>query len=102
MIKKVNNAEELVLTEGKTFLLKFEADWCGPCKVIKPLVEEIASERTDIQIYSIDVDVAENYQLLSKWKVSSLPSLVLVSKDGKHRSLVGAAKKKDILAFIDE
>jgi thioredoxin 1 len=102
MIKKIINAEGLVLTEGKISLLKFEADWCGPCKAIKPLIEEIASERTDIQVYSIDVDIAENYQLLSKWKVSSLPSLILVSKDGQHKSLIGAAKKKEILAFIDE
>ena len=74
------NFEELVLKSEKPVLLDFWAPWCGPCRMVGPIVEEIAAERSDIAVGKINVD--EEMELAGAFRVASIPTLV-VMKGGK-------------------
>ena len=92
------NYDELVKNSEKTVLLDFWAPWCGPCRMVSPILEEISKERPDIKIGKINVD--EEYELAKEFSVYSIPTLV-VMKDGKilNQSL-GARPKNQILAML--
>ncbi|MDY5783188.1 MAG: thioredoxin, partial [Gemmiger sp.] len=68
-----NNFDEFVLNSDKPVLLDFWASWCGPCRMVSPLIEEIADERTDIRVGKVNVD--ENPELASRFGVMSIPTL---------------------------
>ena len=75
-----NNFQNEVLNSDKTVLLDFWASWCAPCRMVAPIVEEIAGERGDIKVGKINVD--EEPELANKFSVMSIPTLV-VMKNGK-------------------
>ena len=75
-----NNFTSEVLHSEKTVLLDFWAPWCGPCRMVSPIVDEIAAERTDIKVGKINVD--EEPELAAEFNVMSIPTLVVI-KDGK-------------------
>ena len=87
-----------VKNSKKPVLLDFYADWCGPCRMVAPIIEEIASERGDIVVGKINVD--ENPELAGAFNVYSIPTLV-VMKDGKViNQASGARPKAQILAML--
>lgn len=92
------NYEAEVLHSEKVVLLDFYADWCGPCKMIAPILEEIAAERDDVTVGKINVD--ENMELAMQFHVASIPLLVVL-KDGQivNKSL-GYCPKEEVLALI--
>jgi thioredoxin 1 len=93
------NFEELVLKSDKTVLLDFYANWCGPCKMVAPILEEIATEHPEYLIGKVNVD--EEGELAMKFGVMSIPMLV-VMRDGEiDDKLVGARPKASILEFIE-
>ncbi|MCD8055544.1 MAG: thioredoxin [Clostridiales bacterium] len=93
-----NNFREEVLNSDRTVLLDFWASWCGPCRMVSPIVDEIAAERPDIKVGK--VNVSEQSELASQFHVMSIPTLV-VMKDGKVVSkAVGARPKSQILAMM--
>ena len=89
---------ESIVNSGKKVLLDFWAPWCGPCRMVLPIVEEIASERPDIVVGKVNVD--EQPELASKFGVMSIPTLV-VMEDGKIlNQSVGAKSKNAILNML--
>lgn len=93
-----NNFHEEVIRSSKPVLLDFWAPWCAPCRMVLPIVEEIARERSDIKVAKINVD--EQHELAGRFRVYSIPTL-LVMKDGKVVSeAVGARPKDAILAML--
>ena len=94
------NFREEVLNSDRPVLLDFWAPWCGPCRMVGPILEDIAEEREDIKVGKIKVD--EEGELAAQFGVSSIPMLV-VMKDGKAvNASVGARPKDAILALLEE
>ena len=93
------NFDEVVLKSGKPVLVDFWAEWCGPCRMVSPLVDEIAEERPDIVVGKVNVD--EQPELSMQFGVMSIPTL-LVFKDGELvQTAVGARPKEELLALLD-
>ena len=83
--------EEVVLKSEKPVLVDFNATWCGPCRMLKPTLDAIAAERSDVTVVGVDID--ENMELAEEYEVFSIPCLVLF-KDGAE------ARLKDLLTQI--
>ncbi len=93
-----DNFHDEVINSDKPVLLDFWASWCGPCRMIAPIVEEIAAERSDIKVGKINVD--EEPALATQFGVMSIPTLV-VMKDGEVvNQAVGVRPKAQILQLI--
>ena len=93
-----NFAQE-VLHSDKPVLLDFWASWCGPCRMLSPIVDEVAEERTDVKVGKVNVD--EQMELAMRFQVSSIPMLV-VFKDGKAvAKSVGYRPKSEIAAMVE-
>ena len=93
-----DNFQELVLNNNKPVLLDFWAPWCGPCRMVVPIVEEIADERPDIKVCKINVD--ENPELASQFGVMSIPTLVVMENGQIVNQAMGARPKEAILAML--
>ncbi len=94
-----DNFAEEVLNSDKPVLIDFWASWCGPCKMVSPIVDEIADERADIKVGKINVD--EEQELAQEFQVMSIPMLI-VFKDGEiANQAVGAMPKAQILALLN-
>ena len=89
-----NNFQNEVLNSDKTVLLDFWASWCAPCRMVAPIVEEIAGERGDIKVGKINVD--EEPELANKFSIMSIPTL-MVMKNGKIVQQVSGARPKNAI-----
>ena len=92
------NFEEAVLGAPNTVLLDFWASWCGPCKMIGPIVEEIAAEDESITLGKVNVD--EEMELAMRFGITSIPTLVVMEGGKAVNKTVGYRPKADILALL--
>ena len=93
-----NNFQNEIMNSEKPVLLDFGASWCAPCRMLAPVIEEIASERADIKVGKINID--EQSELANKFGIMSIPTLV-VMKNGKIiQQVSGVRPKKAILEML--
>ena len=92
------NFQKEVVNSDKPVLLDFWAPWCGPCRMVVPIMEEIARERADIKIGKINVD--EQPELASQFRVMSIPALVVMKSGRITGQTIGARPKSQILAML--
>ena len=92
------NFEEMVLNNPKPVLLDFWATWCGPCRMVAPVVEEIAAEREDILVGKVNVD--EEMELAVKFGIVSIPTLIVMKNGESANKAVGFMPKADILKLL--
>lgn len=94
-----NNNFDSVKTSDKPVLLDFYADWCGPCRMVSPIVEEIAAENPQYLIGKINVD--KEPELAQQFKVLSIPTLAVIKNGAVINRSVGARPKTEILAMLE-
>lgn len=94
-----NNFREEVINSEKPVLLDFWASWCGPCRMVSPIVDEIAKERSDIKVGKINVD--EQQELASAFQIMSIPTLVVVKNGIIVSQSSGARPKAQIMAMLE-
>lgn len=110
LVKEINQAQfhELIGTMdngmwqsqvSRTAVVDFNADWCGPCRKLAPILKELASEMTDIDFYSVNVD--KNKELAKALRVSSIPMLLIVPAKGQPQAIVGLYPKEEIVNTIN-
>ncbi len=93
-----DNFQELVLNADREVLLDFWAPWCGPCRMVSPIVDEIAEERKDVLVGKVNVD--EEMELAAQFQVMSIPTLVVLKKGQVVNRVVGARPKDAILSLL--
>ena len=96
-ISKENFASE-VLNSNKPVLLDFYADWCGPCRMVGPIISEIANERNDVKVGKINVD--EQPELAAQFQVMSIPMLAVIKNGKLENQVVGYRSKEQIEAML--
>ena len=94
-----DNFEELVVKNKKVVLLDFWAPWCGPCRMVSPIVDQIAEETTAFAVGKVNVD--EEPELAKQFGVMSIPTLVVVKNGQVVRQEVGAKPKPQIIAMVE-
>ena len=100
MLKKLNNHnfQNEIIENAGIALVDFYADWCGPCKMLSPIIDEIAEERTDITVGKVNVD--ENNSLAAKYNVMSIPTMIIFKNGKEQARVIGVRPKEDILAEL--
>lgn len=93
-----DNFQEEVLNSDKPVLLDFWANWCGPCRMVSPVVDEIAKERPDIKVGKINVD--EQEELAAQFRIMSIPTLMVIKNGQIVKQSMGAQPKNQILAML--
>ena len=93
-----DNFNSEVLQSDRTVLLDFWASWCGPCRMVSPVIDEIAEERSNIFVGKINVD--EQRELAAQFGVMSIPTLVVLKNGREVNRSVGAKPKSQILAML--
>ena len=94
-----NNFEEEVLKSEKTVLIDFYADWCGPCKMLSPIIEAVANENEEIKVVKINVDNEQD--LAIEYQVMSIPTIVVIKNGKETNRTVGVVDKNQIGKMVE-
>lgn len=99
MIKITNeNFEEEILKSDKPVLIDFYADWCAPCKMLSPIIEQVAEENKEIKVVKINVDDLQDIAI--KYEVMSIPTLVVIKNGQEVNRSIGFVSKSQILELV--
>ena len=98
MLRSRRKFEQEVLQSTKPVLLDFWASWCGPCRMLSPIVDEVAEERTDVKVGKVNVD--EQPELAGQFGVMSIPTLLVFEQGKLVRQAVGARPKASVLDLL--
>ena len=90
-----NNFEEEVLKSNNKVLVDFYADWCGPCKMMSPIIDEIAEEKQGIKVGKVNVD--NNQELAIKYDVMNIPTIIVFENGVPKKTFIGVTDKNEIL-----
>ncbi|KKT34737.1 MAG: lpbca thioredoxin [Parcubacteria group bacterium GW2011_GWA2_44_12] len=97
------NFDELVLKSHKPAFIEFFASWCGPCKMLSPIIDELAEEYKDKDVIVAKINVDDNNQIASKYGVMSIPTMLFFTRDGDiAHTMAGVQRKEKIREKIDE
>ena len=100
-ISNDNYSKEVLEYKEKVVLVDFYADWCGPCKMMAPVVEEISEELKDkVKVCKVNVD--ENQNLASQYGIMSIPTLIFIKNGKLEKTLVGLRDKQELVSIIEE
>ena len=99
VIKANKENFESIKNSDKPVLIDFYADWCGPCRMVSPIVDEIAEERDDVVVAKINVD--EERELAAEFEVYSIPTLVVIKDGNEVNRAQGARPKAQILSLLN-
>ena len=99
-VLKLKNKDFDAAIQSGFALVDFYADWCGPCKMMSPIVDEIADERTDLTVAKVNVD--ESSELASRFGVVSIPTLIIFKNGKESNRIIGARPKAAILAELEK
>lgn len=92
------NFEEEVLNSDKPVIIDFYADWCGPCKMMSPIIDSIAEENQELKVGKINVDEAQ--ELAIKYNIMSIPTIIIFKNGNEYKKIVGVTSKENILKEI--
>lgn len=94
------NFEEEVINSDRTVIIDFWAEWCGPCQIMSPIIEEIAEEKTDLKVCKVNID--NEIEIATKYSIVAIPTIVIIKNGEVLDTLVGVREKEEILeAVID-
>ena len=93
-----DNFDSEVLNSDKPVLVDFWASWCGPCRMVSPIVDEIAEENSDIKVCKVNVD--ENQELAAKYSVMSIPTLILFKNGEIANKKIGFMPKEKLVEML--
>ena len=94
-----NNFNEEVINSGKTTIVDFYADWCGPCKMMSPVIDSIAEEVSSIKVGKLNVDEAQD--IAASYNVMSIPTIIIFKNGKESKRFVGVTNKENILNSLN-
>ena len=100
MIKEIKDNDMSAVTSSKLALVDFNAAWCGPCKMLAPVLEELAAEHTDIEFFSLDVDA--NPVLSVTNQIYSVPTLILYKNGEIADKSIGYSSKEELTDWLND
>lgn len=99
MVKKINGSEFEQVKNNKAIIVDFSAEWCGPCKMLAPVMEQLSDEITDVEFYNIDVD--ENPDLAREYRIMNIPAVIAIKGGQVAGQQIGLVSKDDMKGFIE-
>ena len=99
MVKKINSSEFGQVKNNKAIIVDFSAEWCGPCKMLAPVMEQLSDEITDVEFYNIDVD--ENPDLAREYRIMNIPAVIAIKGGQVAGQQIGLVSKDDMKGFIE-
>ena len=94
-----DNFNEEVLNSDKTIIVDFYADWCGPCKMMSPIIDKIAEENEEIKVGKLNVDDAQDIAM--KYNVMSIPTIIIFKNGNEFKRFIGVTSKSEILNALN-